>query len=86
MTALTAFLPRCSEADDLVLLAMIRPEIFAVERQRTRMKGNPSEIFRRSGDWIESSKPVVSGVFVLRCHQIELSIDDDLAADLVRCF
>ena len=83
---MTAFLPRCSETDDLVLLAMIRPEIFAVERQRTRMKGNSSEIFRRSCDWIEASEPVVSGVFVIGCHQIELSIEDDLAADLMRCF
>ena len=86
MTAMSAFLPRCSETDDLVLLAMIRPEIFAVECQRTRMKRNSSEIFRRSCDWIESSEPVVSGVFVIRCHQTELSIDDNLAADLVWYF
>ena len=43
-SALSAFLLRRSETDDPVLLAMVRPEIFAVECQRTRMKGNSSEI------------------------------------------
>lgn len=65
---------------------MIRPEILAVECQRTRMERNSRQIFRRSYDWIVASEPIVSAVFVVGSYKVEISIDDDLAANLVRYF
>ena len=84
--AVSALLPRRGETDDLVLFAMIRPEILAVECQCTRMERNSREIFRRSCDWIVASEPIVSTVFVVCSYKVEISIDDDLAANLVRYF
>ena len=86
MTAVSALMLRRSETDDLVLFTMIRPEILAIECQRSRMERNSREIFRRSCGWIEASEPIVSGVFVVGSYEVEIAIDDDLAADLVRYF
>src|ERR1700737_1324346 len=74
---------RCSETNYFALLSMIRPETLAVEGKRPSVERDPGEISGRTSAGINAGKPIVCGVFVVRCHQVKLSIDDDLATDLV---